>query len=252
MQWSSKRGSIVKLSSVTKGEEKEIVTKIVEKKEPEDNLPNEEQLLISRMERKLAKEREEHRKKLEQMEQEIIAKANAEAEQIREDAQKKGYDDGQQSGYQDGYQAGLKIAQKVIEQEKSNLNQANEDCQKFAKEKEKDLRKFAIKLAEILIKKQLDVDASTITNILAPVFIELEKPDEMIIVRANARYKQPLIDRLDKMHKEVPNLRYSVLEDEGLEPYTVKIESNESFITVDVKEDLEKFLKSLGEQNEHD
>ena len=85
MQWSSKRGSIVKLSSVTKGEEKEIVTKVVEKKEPEDNLPNEEQLLISRTERKLAKEREEHRKKLEQMEQEIIAKANAEAEQIRED-----------------------------------------------------------------------------------------------------------------------------------------------------------------------
>lgn len=89
MQWSSKRGSIVKLSSVTKGEEKEIVTKVVEKKEPEDNLPNEEQLLISRTERKLAKEREEHRKKLEQMEQEIIAKANAEAEQIREDAQKR-------------------------------------------------------------------------------------------------------------------------------------------------------------------
>lgn len=141
---------------------------------------------------------------------------------------------------------------KVIEQEKSNLNQANEDCQKLAKEKEEDLRKFAIKLSEILIKKQLDVDASTITNILAPVFMELEKPDEMIIVRANACYKQPLIDRLDKMHKEVPNLRYSVLEDEGLEPYTVKIESNESFITVDIKEDLEKFLKSLGEQNEHD
>lgn len=64
MQWSSKRGSIVKLSSVTKGEEKEIVTKVVEKKEPEDNLPNEEQLLISRTERKLAKEREEHRKSL--------------------------------------------------------------------------------------------------------------------------------------------------------------------------------------------
>ena len=146
MQWSSKRGSIVKLSSVTQGDEKEIVTKVVEKKEPEDNLPNEEQLLISRTERKLAKEREEHRKKLEQMEQEIIAKANAEAEQIREDAQKKGYDDGQQSGYQDGYQAGLKIAQKVIEQEKRNLNQADEDCQKFAKEKEEDLRKFAIKL----------------------------------------------------------------------------------------------------------
>lgn len=52
-------------------------------------MPNEEQLLISRTERKLAKEREEHRKKLEQMEQEIIAKANAEAEQIREDAQKR-------------------------------------------------------------------------------------------------------------------------------------------------------------------
>ena len=103
-----------------------------------------------------------------------------------------------------------------------------------------------------IVKRQLDVDASTITSILAPVFMELEKPDEMIIVRANACYKQPLIDRLDKMHKEVPNLRYSVLEDEGLEPYTVKIESNESFITVDIKEDLEKFLKSLGEQNEHD
>lgn len=136
MQWSSKRGSIVKLSSVTKGEEKEIVTKVVEKKEHEDNLPNEEQLPISRTERKLAMN-EEHRKKLEQMEQEIIAKANAEAEQIREDAQKKGYDDGQQSCYQDGYQAGLKIAQKVIEQEKGNLNRANEDCQKFAKEKKK-------------------------------------------------------------------------------------------------------------------
>lgn len=74
------------------------------------------------------------------------------------------------------------------------MNQANEDCQKFAKEKEEDLRKFAIKLAEILIKKQLDVDASTITNILAPVFIELEKPDEMIIVRANALL-QAAVDR---------------------------------------------------------
>ncbi len=252
MQWSSKRGSIVKLSSVTEGDEKEIVTKVVEKKEPEDSLPNEEQLLISRTERKLAREREEHRRKLDQMERETIEKANAEAEQIREDARKQGYDDGQQSGYQDGYQAGLKIAQKVIEQEKNNLNQANDDCQKFAREKEEDLRKFAIRLTEILIKKQLDVDASTITSILAPVFMELEKPDEMIIVRANSRYKQPLIDRLDKMHKEVPNLRYSVLEDEGLEPYTVKIESSESFITVDIKEDLEKFLKSLDEEKDHD
>lgn len=48
------------------------------------------------------------------------------------------------------------------------MNQANEDCQKFAKEKEEDLRKFAIKLAEILIKKQLDVDASTIAIFWLP------------------------------------------------------------------------------------
>ena len=45
MQWSSKRGSIVKLSSVTKGEEKEIVTKVVEKKEPEDYFQRKKQMM---------------------------------------------------------------------------------------------------------------------------------------------------------------------------------------------------------------
>lgn len=251
MQWSSRNGSIVKFSSVRKGDEKEIVTKVEERREPEAVLPDETSLLVSRTEKKLAQEREEHRRRLAQMEEEVIGRANAEAERIREEARSQGYDDGHQAGYQDGYQAGLNIAQKVIEQEKGNLEQANDDCLRFAREKEAEMRKFAVRLAEILVRKQLDIDASTVTSVLAPVFMELEKPDEMIIVRANARYKEPLTNRMEKMHQEVPNLRYSVLEDEGLDPYTVKIESNESFITVDVKEDLEKFLKSLDEEKQN-
>ena len=255
MQWSSNHSSIVKNSAVKPGEGKEIVTKVevpqvIDPKEAE--LLSEEERRFAKNNQRLAKIELEHKQKLAQMEKDSLAKAKKEAEVIQQKAQEQGYKAGQHQGYQDGYQAGLNEAQKIIDQEQKNLNQTTADCQRLAQEKEAQMREFSIKMAEVLLKKQLELKPEMIVDVINPVLVEFEKPDEMLIIRANSRYHEPLSDRMEKMHQEIPNLRYSVLDDDALGLGEVKLESNESFVTVDIQKELELFLQSLDEKDKED
>jgi len=117
----------------------------------------------------------------------------------------------------------------------------------YLKEQKESIVKYGIKLAEVLLQAELKQEPKRILALLEPILFELEKPDQVIIIKAHSRYHQALNQRLEIM-KQNSNVRYAILDDNSLDLDKVTVESDEALLTLDIHEELDNYFKALIEK----
>ncbi|WP_281165318.1 FliH/SctL family protein [Liquorilactobacillus sicerae] len=182
---------------------------------------------------------------------EIQDKVIAQAKKVAEKLKQKGYDDGfaegKKTGYQEGYQSGSyegrKLTEKLTNQAKQNLQTALDTAEQYSLEKQTELIGFAMKMAEILIKKELDINPDTIKNILQPILLRIRQPDQMLIIKAHPRYHQQIEKQMKIEKEKLPNMRYLILDDFEYSAYQVTVETDTAILSFDLAKELTRFLK---------
>ena len=246
--------NVVKQGALLNGKKASIVTTQPKKQPPQADVFADGSLSPEELELKRQSKRQEA--KLNQLRSEIISQAQTEAKQIREQAHQTGFESGQKAGYEAGYQEGLtegnKVATEIVNQAQANLEAANKEVKDFVQTEKQAIINYGIKMAEVLLKSELKADSSKILALLEPILFELEKPDQVIIVKAHSRYHQDLNRRLEIM-KQNSNVRYAILDDNNLGLDKVVVESDEALLTLDIHEELDNYFKALikKEQDEN-
>lgn len=116
----------------------------------------------------------------------------------------------------------------------------------YLQEKQQELLQFSVQMAQELIRTQLDFDDATILNIIEPILLKLEKPEQLLVVRANEKYHDLLVEKMETKKQEMPSMRYLVLKDATMDPYNLTVESEEALATFDLEEELHRFLQQLA------
>jgi flagellar assembly protein FliH len=177
---------------------------------------------------------------LKSVRQQIIDQAKKDAERLKQQGYQTGEADGQKAGYQAGYQKGLsagqQAAEKLTAQAEKNMQTAMTTTRKYVLERKRELMQFVIKMAETLVKKELDQDPTAINAILQPILLQMQQP-------AHPRYHQQLERQMKLEKQKLPGFRYLILDDADKSAYQVSVESDEGVTTFDLSKELERFLK---------
>lgn len=200
---------------------------------------------LTALDEKLAHKTAAYRQELKQLKAEMLKTAQQEAEQVKDEAYQAGYHEGETNGYAEARKKGQQQMDVLIKQAQENVLQSVEEVQEYKTEKQSEIKQFAIRMAEVLLKTQLELQPEKIVSVLAPLLFELEKPDEVILLWANSQYHAALDKKLTEIKSEVPDLRYIIFDDDNLDTLQLKIESNEKVLAVDLQQELEGFLKQL-------
>ncbi|MCC7616659.1 hypothetical protein CRI83_08245 [Liquorilactobacillus nagelii] len=189
---------------------------------------------------------------LKSVRQQIIDQAKKDAERLKQQGYQAGEAAGQKAGYQAGYQKGLsagqQAAEKITAQAEKNMQTAMTTTQKYVLERKRELMQFVIKMAETLVKKELDQDPTAINAILQPILLQMQQPEQLLIIRAHPRYHQQLERQMKLEKQKLPGFRYLILDDADKSAYQVSVESDEGLTSFDLGQELERFLQQAEKQ----
>lgn len=177
----------------------------------------------------------------------ITVQAQKAAEELKQKGYQEGYEAGKKAGYQAGFQQGSKegrlLADKLTNQAKQNFQNSLASANQYTTDKQNEIVAFAVKMAEILIKRDLDLDPTVIKGILKTMLLKIKKPDQMLIIRAHPRYHQQVEKQLQLEKQNLPNLRYLILDDFDKSEYQVSVETDGAILSFDLAKELERFLR---------
>lgn len=263
MQWSN--SSLLKHETVkTLATEKTIVTEARVAPAPPP-APSFEQTEIGRQKARIAQlerawkiEKDQQLKEIEALKQETLAAAQAEAEKIRQTAQEEGYENGfssgQKSGYEQGYQEGMSASQEaatsLILQAEKNVQQAKDEINQFREEKKGEMISFGVQIAEALINQRFEQSNEALLAFLEPILLQFEQPDQFLTVRIHEQYVDVIKDILESKKQVISNFRYLILPDDQLEAHDFVIESDDSIVTFELKNEIQLYLQHLLESSE--
>lgn len=212
---------------------------------PQPNKQTDPDPQMAALDEKMAHKTVVYRQKLKQLKSEMLADAQKEAQRIKQEAYDVGNAEGKKAGYQQALTTGNKEMAVLVDQAKANVEQSLKGANEYIADKKVEIISFAEKMAEVILKTQLEISPEKITSILNPLLFELEKPDEVLLVWANSAYHDALSAKLEQIKNEVPDIRYIIFDDDSLDALQIRVESNESVVDIDIKKELQDFLKRL-------
>ncbi|WP_291291756.1 FliH/SctL family protein [Enterococcus sp.] len=267
MQWSN--SSLLKQETVQNlNKEKSILTEAVIKAPSSastGSLNTSDSLEESLQKRKEAQreqawkfEKEQELKKIEVLKRKTLEAAQAEAQRIKEAAQKEGYAqglaEGQKAGYEQGYQEGVsaskETAAKLIAQAEKNVQQAADEINAFRSEKKAEMISFGVEIAEALINQRFEQSNAALLAFLEPILLQFEQPDQFLTIRIHEQYLHVLKDILESKKQEISNFRYLILPDDQLSAHDFVIESDDSLVVFELEKEIELYLQHLLESSE--
>lgn len=138
--------------------------------------------------------------------------ANSEADEIRENARKEGYEAGNKQGYEDGTNS---------LEEKFNAIETFAQCQfdlkhNIIKSSELDIVELVIAIARKVCKKTLDDDINVLKNITVEAIKQL-KDKENITITINPELAEKIYSISDELKESIPKLQsIKIIEDENV------------------------------------
>jgi len=179
----------------------------------------------------------------------IISDAEKQANEIKESAQKNGYDEGYEKGYYDG----LAKAKSEIEQKFSSLitnlqsivQSALEEKNKIINSTEDDIIDLSAAIAKKIVNSELSTNKKAIINLVREAIKKLEDKEKIIIythpsdldlIKSHREEFKELVDTIDALH---------ILPDELLEPGECRLESKSEIIDTDINYQLGEIKKKL-------
>lgn len=188
--------------------------------------------------------------------EQLIEEARQTCEELKEAAYQESYAKGQREGYEAGFTQGINQAQEegreILTLAQSNAEEFFQMSQQFIADKKEEWIDNSVKMAQALIQKQFEIDETTILSVLEPIWLEIEKPDQLLTIRTHPQHFSILNEKMASRKTEIPNFRYVILKESSYALYQVEVESDEMLLTFDLAEELQNFLAYLkkDEKNE--
>lgn len=158
------------------------------------------------MKAKILQEAHEEAEKIKQAALLEAAQIEQEAENVQIQAHQLGLAEGHEQGFQQGHEEGMQKVQEEAEhlfiQAKESLQEAIESSAIYVQEKRQEIIQLSVEMTQELIQTKLEIDNETILKIVEPILIKLEKPDQLIVIRANARYYDLLVEKWNPENKK--------------------------------------------------
>lgn len=179
----------------------------------------------------------------------IKEEAQQESQLLKETAYQEAYAKGEKEGYETGFQQGMTQAQEegrsILALAQSNMEALLQASQQYVIDKKEAWTKKSIEMAQALIQKQFELDETTILAVLEPMWLAIEQPDQLLIIRTHPQHFAVLNEEMKTRKAEMPNFRYVILKEQHYTPYQVEVESDEMLLTFDLEEELQRFLEQL-------
>src|SRR6056297_187138 len=184
----------------------------------------------------------------------IISRARDEAAEVVESDRKKayesGYKSGSEDGYKDGFQAGktesAKESRRIISEAKKVLRTAHSESREYIGRTEEEIIELSVKIAESLIKKELQLDDSIIVGIAKSALAEV-RDRKQIVISAGKRESMVLQNHLHELREICPNGVFTILKDETVPGGGCLVETEIHVIDATVDRQLENVRKVLAD-----
>ncbi|MBK5251271.1 MAG: hypothetical protein JJE29_01285 [Peptostreptococcaceae bacterium] len=195
----------------------------------------------------------------EQESKEIISAAEDEALEAVEEEKRKGYETGYKTGAEEGYGEGcevgrqevLKESQKKIDEAGKILKTAHKESRAYIQKTENEIIGLAVKIAETIIKKELELDDSIIVGIAKDALAEVRSMSQ-IVIRTGKQEAVIIQNNLTELQELCPNGVFTILRDETVQAGGCFIETDINIIdaTVDKKlENVKRVLMETGQRH---
>lgn len=245
--------SVIKNTSVAKGEAKKITTsydlKENEYLETETDLPVEEQERMIQSYKDLA---QSILTNAQAKRDEIMRTAYINAEKLEREAYEKGYSQGQQNGYEDGYKESYEKHMEAVRQEEKqiedNLNQmlfqAKLQYEEYLKEKEREIVKLAVEMAEKVVKQKLTEDFG-LNNIIEEILVE-SKNAKSFIIKCNPVHYEELLKQAEQWKAGyLGKSEIFIIQSQAIAPGNAVIEKEDGRIEAGIDIAFEKIRETL-------
>lgn len=210
----------------------------------------EEELKINQTELESIKiQSEEIKLKTQEEIKNILSDAEKQANEIKESAQKNGYDEGFEKGYHDGLaKAKSEIEQKfstLITNLQSIVQSAIEEKNKIINSTEDDIIELSTAIAKKIINNEISTNKESIISLVKEAIKKLEDkekitiythPSDLDLIKSHREEFKELVDTIDSFH---------ILPDELLEPGECRLESKSEIIDTDINYQLGEIKKKL-------
>jgi len=189
----------------------------------------------------------------------IISRARDDAAEAVESDKKKAYETGYKSGAEDGYKDGFEAGKtesakeslRTISEAKDVLRAAHMESRKYIRKTEEEIIELSVKIAESVIKKELQLDDSIIVGIAKAALTEV-RDRKQIVISAGKQEAMTLQNHLQELKEICPNGVFTILKDETVPDGGCVVETEIHVIEATVDRQLEnvrKVLTDTGREN---
>lgn len=241
--------NLVKRGQVLEGEEKKISTEYVPPKHVTENT-------------EISCDPEIYIGSYENIAKNIIADARRESERIRsaaieeartieKEAYEQGYRQGQSNGYEDGKNEAIESvlpqatseANRIKDEAMATLLKATEMYNGYLEEKQQDIIKLSITIAEKILRREVSIDTG-INDMIEDAFTQV-KGEESVVIRCNQIYVEEIKNKINYW-KQTYNISKEIFVfDEDLEYGNVIIEKSTGKIEMSIENGLENIEKAI-------
>lgn len=236
--------------SFTRDSRSFIQTEMTAAKRPEVEEILNEQLLEEPIEVEQARAllREANQKK-----QVILSEAQKEANQMKEIAEKQGFEEGQTRGRETGYTAGYAAGMKQSEEESQRLREtihnmlieAQEVVENYYQAKRTEFIELAGHMAETIVHKTIDVSSDQVMDLIKPVLHRLKREDQFITLLVRPEQKELVKEKVKEFEKENQDIRFAVLSDNTLDKNGCVVENAHAIVDLQVRKQLDAMIDEM-------
>lgn len=178
----------------------------------------------------------------------IINDAKVEADKIKLQARKEGYNLGYKEGRELGYREGIDKSQeegRIIKDKALNLiKESEEQVDKYLEENKDEIINLSVNIAEAIVHSTIDRSSEDILSLVRPILERYDRKDNIIITCHPENYPN-LMENLDKLENICPESRFIILQDANLERNGCTIENKDQVIDLQIRKQLETVLDEI-------
>ena len=183
----------------------------------------------------------------------ILSEAQNEANQMREIAEKQGFEEGQRNGYETGYIAGYAAGIKQAEEESQRLREtihnmlieAQEVVESYYQAKRTEFIELAGHMAETIVHKTIDVSSNQVMDLIKPVLHRLKREDQFITLMVRPEQKELVKEKVKEFEKENQDIRFAVLSDNTLAKNGCVVENAHAIVDLQVRKQLDAMIDEM-------
>jgi flagellar assembly protein FliH len=176
----------------------------------------------------------------------ILAKAREQGENLKKLAYEEGKEAGFQAGYDDGLSRGQAEIEELCQQKKTVIKDLQETQQKIYRESEEVLVRLAFTIAEQVIKKQVELDPTTVNEVVKSVLKEAHAGKSYLLFVNPQNLEEVLRIKEELMPFIPPGATLQVLADPEVTCGGCRLETDLGFTDGTIESQLTEIKKGLN------